>query len=90
MAFYDTIFNISVVADIYIIQNDGIFDDAVIADIALLENNGVFHSAVDNTSAGDQAVSHIGACVVFGRGQIVHLGINIRILLEEIIAHIGL
>ena len=89
-ALYDTILNMRVIPDIDIIQNDGILDIAVVTNVGLLEDYRIFYLAVHDTAAGNQAVFDLRAHVIFGRGQVVHLGIDIRILLKEVIPDLRL
>ena len=77
-----------VISNVNVIEDNGIFDHTIIANITLLEDHGVLYHTVDNTSAGYQAVTHLRTGVVFCGRQIIHLGIYIRILLEEVISHI--
>ena len=77
-----------VISNIYVIEDNGILDHTIIANIALFENDGILYHTIHDTSAGYQAVAHLGTGIVFCGGQIVYLGIYIRILLEEVISHI--
>ena len=53
-AFYNAVFNISVVPDINIVHNNGILDHTVVANINFLEHNGVLYfSSYIVTDAGD-------------------------------------
>ena len=84
-ALHDTILNMCIISNIDIIQNDGILDIAVVADVSFLKDHRIFYLTVHNTSAGDQAVPDACSHIILGRRQIINPGINIRILLEEII-----
>ena len=79
-----------VVADIYVIQDNRILDVAVIADKGFFENNGILHRSVDDAAAGNQAVGYLYADVVLRGRKVVHLGIDIRILTEEIVPDLRL
>ena len=70
-----------------IVKYDRIPDDAVVADINLFEQQRVLDGSVDDGSARNQRVAHARARVVLCGRQIVDLGINIGILLEEVVAH---
>ena len=77
-----------VISNIYVIEDNGILDHTIIANIALFENDGILYHTIHDTSAGYQAVAHLGTGIVFCGRQIVYLGIYIRILFEEVISHI--
>ena len=83
-ALYNAVLDVCVITDIYIIQNDGVFYVTIASNIGFFEDHGIFNRAVHNTAAGYQAVFDLRAHVIFGRRQIVHLGVNIRVLLKEI------
>ena len=77
-----------VISNIHIIEDNGILDHTIIADIALLKDHGILYHTVDDTSTGYQAVTHLGTGIIFCGRQVIHLGIYVRILLEEIVSHI--
>ena len=56
-ALHDTVLNITVIPDMYIIQNNRILDDTVITDINFFEKNGILYRTIDDASACDQAVA---------------------------------
>lgn len=85
-ALYDAVLNDSVVTDINIVQDDGILDHAVVSYICFLEQNRVLYGSVDDGSAGDETVLNQGARIVFCRRKIIHLGVYVRIFLEEVVA----
>ena len=89
-ALHNTVLDICVIPEVYIIQNNGIADDAVISHKCLLKQYGVFHRSVDDTTAGDQAVFYMRSRIVLGRRKIIDLRIHIGILLEEVIPHFRL
>lgn len=90
MAFDNAVLDVCVVPYVYVIQDNGVLDDAIVSDIAFLEYHGILHGAVYDTAAGYQAVLDIRTHVVLGRRKVVHLGVNIGVLFEEIIAHLRL
>ena len=79
-----------VISNVYIIEDNGILDHAVVTNIALFKDDGILYYTVDDTSTGYQTVAYLGTGIVFCGGQIIHLGIYIRILFEEIISDICL
>lgn len=68
-ALYNAVFNMCVIADIHIIQNDGIFNITVTSDIGFLKDYGILHRTIDNTAAGNQAVFNLGATLYFAGGR---------------------
>ena len=74
-----------VIPDIHIIQNDGVFDIAVVSNIGLSEQNGILYHTIDDGSAGNKAVLYTGTYIILGRRQVLCLGIDIRVLLKEVI-----
>ena len=90
MTFYDAIFNVSVVAYVNIIQNNGVLYVTAASNKRLLKDDGVLDPAVYKSSAGKQTVLHVGTHIKLCRRQIIYLGINIRILSEEIISGLSL
>ncbi len=89
-ALYDTVFNNGVITDIHVIQNNRILNDTVVSDIDLLKENRVFHRSVQNTAAGYKTVLDLCARIVLGRRKIIYLGIDLRILLEEVVPYFRL
>ena len=89
-ALNDTVLNVGIISDIYVVENDGILNHAVLSNEYFLKQNGILHLAVDDTTAGNQAIVHFGANIVLRRRQIIHLGINLRLILEKVLAHLRL
>ena len=81
---------VGIVTDVDIVQDYGVPDDGIISDVAGLEKYRVFNGSVDDASAGYKSISHLCSGVVLSGRKIVHLGIDIRILLEEIVPYLGL
>ncbi len=52
------------------------------------EQYGILHCTVNDTATRDQTVADLGACIVFGWRQIICLGVDLRFLMEEVIADI--
>ena len=86
-AFYDAVFDMGIITQIYVVQNNRILDNAVISHIYFLKQNRILHLPVDDTAAGYQAVLYQTSRIIFCRRKIVDLGVNSRILTEEIISH---
>lgn len=68
-ALHDTVLNITVIPDMYIIQNNRILDDTVITDINFFEKNGILYRTIDDASACDQAVADSCISIVFAGGK---------------------
>ena len=81
----DAVLNVGVVADVHIVQDDRILDGHVVADVNLLEENRVLHDTVDDAARSDQTVFHDRVRIVLCRRKVIHLGIDIRVLAEEVI-----
>ena len=90
MTFHDTILNISIVTDINIIQDNGILNGTITSNKYFLKDDGVLYSTIDDTSAGDQAILDLCTYILFCRRKIIYLGVDIRILTEEIVSDIRL
>ena len=73
MTFYDAIFNVSVVAYVNIIQNNGVLYVTAASNKRLLKDDGVLDPAVYNASAGNQTVLHVGTHIILCRRQIIYL-----------------
>ena len=88
-AFDDAVLDVRVIADVHIVEDDGILDGYVVSDVHLLEENGVLDDAVDDAAGSDEAVAHRSVRVVFGGRKVVHLGVHVRILAEEVVADVA-
>ena len=86
-ALYDAVLNDGIVTDVNIVQNDRILDHAIVSHICFLKQNRVLYSSVDDGTAGDETVFNQGTRIVFCRRKIIHLGVYIRIFLEEVVAY---
>jgi len=58
---------VRVIADVYVIQNNGILDVTVVSDKGFLEDYGILYRAVDNTAAGNQAVLNLRSNIILRR-----------------------
>ena len=86
-ALHNTILNMRIVSDVNIIQNNRIFNYTVtFLQIPVLNSDRILYCSVYNTSACDQAVLDFCSHIVFCRSKVIHLGVDIRLLMEEIFA----
>ena len=90
VALYDTVLNMCIVPDIHIVEDNGVLDVTVVADEGSLEYYGVLNGSVDDTSTGDKAVLNVDPHVILSRRKIYNLGVDSRILSEEVLSYLGL
>lgn len=50
MTFYDAVFNVRIIPNINIIENNRILDVTVISNVRFFKNTGVFYCSIDNGS----------------------------------------
>jgi hypothetical protein len=74
-----------IIPQIYIIQNYGIFNYAIISNINIFKQDRILNHSVYNTSTGNQRILNICARIVFSRWKIINLGLNCRLLFEEVV-----
>ena len=82
------VLEISIVADMNSVKDNGILDGTVIAYINLLEDNGILNLAVYDGTACNQTVPYLCARIVLCGRKVVNLGVDVRILPEEVIPDI--
>ena len=83
VALHYAVFNICVIANINIIQNDRIFDHTIISDINLFKQNRILYLSIDDTSTGDQTVVHFRSYIIFCRRQVLDLRYDRWIFIKE-------
>ena len=74
-----------IISKIYVIKDHRVFDHTVISYKYITEQNRVLHGSVDDTSAGYQTVLHSCTRIVLSRRYICDLGLDRRLLFEEIV-----
>ena len=79
-----------IIPQIHIVQDYGILNYTIVSNKYILKQNGILNHSVYNTAAGDQTVLHHCARVVFGWRKVIDLGLDSRLLLEEIVADLRL
>ena len=90
VTFDDTVLDVRIVTDVNIVKNNRVLNNTVIADVGFFEYYGILYNAVNYGTAGNKAVTNLCAHVVFSRGKVVYLRVNVGILLKEVVPDFGL
>lgn len=90
VAFNDAVLNVRIIADVNIVKNNRVLDDTVVADVGFFEDYRILYDTVNDGTAGDKAVANLRAHIVFGGRKVVDLGVNVGILLKEVVPDLGL